>query len=234
MKPHLLALAGLIAVSTLQAQPAATATAEADTPSRAEQAVFNDPVLSAITPPFDLHYRFQRSVSDATLPPAFEDMVLLELRRGPDGNCCAVRGSFLSGAQTLKLPDIDDARVNPVTLFFLEREVRELARQTGGQAAHFRKRIRLALVDGARVRGIRVSYDGRELDATEISIAPFADDPQRSRYPLLATLQYRFIVAPDVPGGVFELRALVPGADAQATPRAADVLRLVPSPVPAR
>jgi hypothetical protein len=224
-----LALAALLVPAALSIRPARAQPAESESFSAAERAVFNEPVLSAVEPPLELHYRFSRQTSDASLPPAFEDHVRLRLRLGDDGKCCSVRSEFLSGAQALSLPEIDDARVNPVTLFFLEREVRELQRQTGGQAAHFRKRIRLALVDSARVQAVRSRYGTTEVEATEVSISPFADDPQRRRYASLAAMQYRFIVSPLVPGGVLELRALLPGSDATATPRAVEVLALVPA-----
>jgi hypothetical protein len=226
-----LALAALLVPAALSMKPARSQPTGAESFSAAERAVFNEPVLSAVEPPLELHYLFSRKASDSALPPAFEDHVRLRLRRGNDGKCCAVNSEFLSGAQELRLPELDDARVNPVTLFFLEREVRELQRQTGGQAAHFRKRIRLALVDAARVQTVRARYGTTEVEATEVSISPFADDPQRLRYASLAAMQYRFIVSPAVPGGVLELRALLPGSDAAATPRAVEVLALVPAPV---
>ncbi|RZU02223.1 hypothetical protein [Rivibacter subsaxonicus] len=215
--------------------PAGAAEAPAP-PSAAERAVFNEPVLSSLPLPSELRYRFVRESRDPALDPGFEDSAQMFLRRGNDGSCCSVRAEFLSGPRALQLPQFDDASVNPVTLFFLEREVRELQRLTRGQAAHFRKRIRLALVDQASMTRIRTQFDGREIEATEVRISPFLDDPSRGRFPELATMQYRFTLSPQVPGGVLELRAVLPAAEAGGAPRAEEVLTLLPSgakPLPA-
>jgi hypothetical protein len=56
--------------------------------------------------------------------------------------------------------------------------------------------------------------------ATEIHIAPYRDDPARSRYEKFAEKTYTFTLADDVPGKVVELRSelSVPG-DAAGKPR---------------
>ena len=40
---------------------------------------------------------------------------------------------------------------NPVLLYFLERDIREMERLTGGKSGYFRKAIRLALARSASV-----------------------------------------------------------------------------------
>jgi hypothetical protein len=205
--------------------------------SPAEQAVFQDPHLHNVHLPAKLHYEFRRSGSQA-LATAFQDEVTLQLGARADGGCCTAQGRFLSGARAMPLPDLDDARSNPVTLFFLEREVRELQRATGGQAAHFRRRIRLALAD-AQVATTTIRYDGRELEAQQITIAPYLDDPQRARFQRQAATRYQFTLSRHVPGGVYRIRTtLPPTADAKSpdaqsadgTPLTEETLTLQPAP----
>jgi hypothetical protein len=112
-----------------------------------------------------------------------------------------------------------------VLLYFLEHDVRELQRRTGGQANYFRRRLRQALVDRARIESTRVTLGDRELPARVVQVQPYADDPRRARYERYAALQYRFVLGDAVPGGVYELHTLLPGAEG-AAPLLEEVLTL--------
>lgn len=187
--------------------------------SPAEQALFQDAHLKDLRPPVQLRYEFERRSSVAGDPVApFSDQVSLQFGVRPDGSCCTTQGQFLSGPRAMALPDIESATSNPVTLFFLEREVRELQRATGGQAAHFRRRIRLALADAAQVSATTVRHGGRELPATLIRITPYANDPLRSRFAAYAGTQYQFTLCSQVPGGVFSIRTTVPAPEGENQP----------------
>lgn len=202
----------------------ATGQQAAETPSSppispAEQALFQDAHLKDLHPPVQLRYGFERRTSVAGDPAAsFSDQVSLQFGARPDGTCCTTQGQFLSGPRAMVLPDIESASANPVTLFFLEREVRELQRVTGGQAAHFRRRIRLALADAAQVSATTVRHGGRELPATLILITPYANDPLRSRFAAYAGTQYQFTLCSQVPGGVFSIRTTVPASEGENQP----------------
>ena len=206
--------------------------------SPAEQALFQDAHLKDLHPPVQLQYEFERRSAVAGDPVApFRDQVSLQFGARPDGSCGTTQGQFLSGPRAMALPDIEAATSNPVTLFFLEREVRELQRATGGQAAHFRRRIRLALADAAQVSATTVRHGGRELPATLIRITPYVDDPVRARFAAYAATQYQFILCSQVPGGVFSIRTTVPAAGGQTgvqnqadrPPRSEETLSLLPS-----
>jgi hypothetical protein len=179
--------------------------------SRAERLVFLDAHFAGILPPQTLLYHWRREGGgEATL----EDDATLVLTRTASGGCCSVHGQYLSGEQAVNLPDIEDARANPVILFFLEQQVRQLQRSTKGSIAHFRRRIRQSLADAASVSAATVHWGGRELPASLVHIAPFLDDPYRARFEREATTEYSFILSDGVPGGVYQLRAALPGADA--------------------
>lgn len=177
--------------------------------SAAERLLFVDPHLKSLRPPRRLRYRFLHREPTAAAA-AFDDDVTLALKAGAGGACCAVAGQFLSGPREVRLPEIGDAQSNPVTLFFLEREVREMQRTTGGQAAHFRRRIRVALAESTP-RPITLRHDGRELQGQEIVIAPYADDPMRHRFERQAGTRYRFVLSPDVPGTLWRIEAELAG-----------------------
>lgn len=177
--------------------------------SRAEKLVFVEHQLANVKAPASLRYTFVKSGS---LEAGFEDEVRIDVKRKGQG-CCSVQGSFLSGARRLmQLPEIDDAQANPVILYFLERDIREMERLTKGKSGYFRKRIRMTMVDEATVRDTRITFEGREIDAQEVSLSPYASDPLRARFEKYAQKRYTFVLASAVPGGVYQVRTALPGA----------------------
>ena len=197
---HLIAtlLLGLLAPLTCSAQ----AQDKTDF-SPAERLLFMTNQLTALKPPTTLRYTFRKSGS---MEEGFDDSVSISLSKQPDGSCCAGVGDFLTGARKLRLPEVPVAEGNPVILYFLEHDVREMQRLTKGSQYHFRKRIRMAVYQGAKVREVSLGYKGKTIQGTEIFIAPFLDDPNRPRYEKLAVKQYRFLLSNAVPGGVYGIR----------------------------
>lgn len=201
----------------------AGAAAQAPAPvSRAEQLIFVEPQLRELRPPLTLRYRFEHSGSQEA---AWADDVRIELSARPDGVCCAADGRFLSERRALALPAVEAAVSNPITLYFLEYDVREMQRLTKGQQAHFRRRIRLALADAAEVGSTTVRHGGRDWPATTVRIRPYLDDPYRPRFERYAGKEYWFVLAPGVPGSVYQLRTRVP-APAGGAPLIEDILTL--------
>lgn len=200
----------MIAAALLLGAAGLVSAQAASAPSPAEQALFTEAHFAQLKPPTQLRYRYERRVPAKT-DAGFADNVTLHLMPTAAGGCCAVRGEFLSGARQLALPEVDEAVSNPVTMYFLEREVRELQRDTKGQAAHFRRRIRLALAEAPPPRALTVRHEGRELAARELEIAPYLNDPMRPRFERQAQRRYRFVLAAGAPGVVFRIEAEQPG-----------------------
>jgi hypothetical protein len=175
--------------------------------SAAERALFMTDQFAKLRPPMTLRYRYQRSGS---LEPAFDDKVSIALKaQAGTGRCCDATGEFLSGERKLELPPVEGASGNPVTLFFLERDVREMERLTKGKSNYFRKRIRMAVYQGAQQRAVRLRYRGKAVAGQEFTITPYVDDPNRPRFEQFANKRYVFTLSNEVPGGVYGIRVLV-------------------------
>ena len=196
------------------------ATTHAEEPARnysaAERALFMTDQLAKLRPPQTLRYQFHRTGS---LEPPFDDTVAMALTaQAGTGRCCDVTGEFLSGERRVELPPVEGASGNPVTLYFLERDVREMQRLTTGKSAYFRKRIRMAIFQGAQQRDVTLRYRGKMVAGQEFTVAPYLDDPNRPRFERFANKRYVFTLSDAVPGGVYSIRALVAdpakGADA--------------------
>ena len=191
--------------------------------SAAEQALFVTNHLNALKPSTTLHYRFRKSGS---LEPGFEDTAAIALTAQADGKCCAAVAEFLSGPRRLALPEIEAAQGNPVILYFLERDIREMERLTKGKANYFRKRIRMAVADAARITDVTLPYQGRNVAAKELTITPYTDDPLRARFEQLVNKRYVFTLSDAVPGGVLSIRTQVDAAAAGSPPLLAEEMSL--------
>jgi hypothetical protein len=215
--------ARLCLVALLLAAAAPAPAAEEQQPiSPAERLLFAEQHLGGVKPPLSLRYDYRKSGS---LESASEDAVVLQLSEASDGRCCNTKTGFASG-QRLPQLEVADARANPVLMYFLEHDVREMQRLTRGQPNYFRKRIRMALAEHAQVSAITVRYRGRDVAARQVSVTPYADDPMRARYDRLADKQYFFVLADAVPGGIAQIRTLLPAAQAGETPVLQETLTL--------
>lgn len=174
--------------------------------SEAEQRLFVDDHLRGLRGPTTLEYAYAKRGS---LEDAVEDTARVVVGAPAAGGGQTVKVEYLTATRKLELADIDAANANPVILFFLERDVREMHRLTGGSANYYRKRIRMALADGASVEKVTRTIGPRRIAATEIRLTPYRDDPARSRYEKFADKAYTFTLSDDVPGKVVELRTEV-------------------------
>ena len=180
--------------------------------SAAERLLFMSSQLRNVKAPATLGYSFRKSGS---MEEGFTDKVGVALSPSPDGSCCLGKGSFLTGARALQMPELEGGEGNPVTMYFLERDVREMQRLTKGSQNYFRKRIRMAIYNAATVRDVSLSYKGKPVGGKEITIAPYADDPNGQRFEKLVGKQYQFLLSDAVPGGVYSIRTRVDGLDAK-------------------
>jgi hypothetical protein len=174
--------------------------------SRAERAIFMSKHLDNVRPPATLHYRYVKS---GTMETGFEDRITLKLTARGDRSCCTANAEFLSGARRLALPEVESAEGNPVLLYFLERDIREMSRLTRGQSNYFRKRIRMAIYQTAEMRELTLPFRGKQVLARQFTVAPYVDDPLRERFAKLVGKRYTFTLSESVPGGVYAVATQV-------------------------
>lgn len=176
--------------------------------SPAETLLFETNHLKQIRQPVSLYYDFRKNGS---LEAPYQDTVEIAIEAvAPDG-AKDVSARYLSGEQQKNFPPVEHARGNPVIMYFLERDIHEMQRLTGGNWRYFQKRIRQALADKAQVRPVKFRRGSEEMNGQEIRITPYADDPQKARYENLARKYYVFVLSDAIPGGVYEMRAVAPG-----------------------
>jgi hypothetical protein len=190
----------LRACTALLALEALMDTTSAQPVSPAETLLFETDHLARTKAPATLTYDF-RKVSNVEA--GFTDTVELGLTR--EGGRVHARLRFLSGERQREVPDIDDVHGNPVLLGFLERDIAEMKRLTGGSTTYFRKRIRMALAQGAQLTRQPISFQGKTHDARVVRIQPYLDDPLHARFEQYVRKTYTFVLSEEVPGGVYRI-----------------------------
>lgn len=196
----------------------------ADEFSAAEQKVFLDNHLKNIPKATTIGYHYRQT---GKAEDSYEDEVKLVVGEGAaDKRSLAV--DYLSGKHKVDLPSIEGATGNPVLLYFLEHDIRDMHDRLGGQQAYFRKRIRLALADAATVKPVKLSYRGRNVDGNEVSIEPYINDALKDRLGAFVAKRYVFVLSDAVPGAVYELRTDTPAASGSSpSPAVATSLKIV-------
>lgn len=177
--------------------------------SQAEVLLFETDHFGRVRAPATLVYAFRKT---GNLEPGFDDTVRLDLVAANGAKKVDVH--FLTGPRKHDIPALDDAHGNPVLLGFLERDILEMKRLTGGSTNYFRKRIRMALAEAAQVTREQITYGGQRLAAQVVRIQPYLNDPLAARFQTYVDKSYTFVLSEQVPGGVYQLRSTLgkPGA----------------------
>lgn len=183
--------------------------------SEAERLLFTENHFASLASAARLHYEYRRSGS---LEAEFADKVGVAVSAKGAAGSRGAKVDFLTGTRRLDLPPVKDVEGNPLILYFLEREVREMHRLTGGSVNYYRKRIRMAFAESAQVRTVTANVGGKPVQAKEIRIAPYRDDPARPRYEKFAEKTFVLTLSDQVPGGIVEMRSELLQAVAGAPP----------------
>lgn len=178
--------------------------------SEANQLLFFSDHLRNIEKPITLRYRFEKKGS---LEEGFTDQVDVQIQELHENGSKRVRIKYFTGARQRHIPAIDGATGNPLLTVFLQRDVREMARLTGGHWRHFQKQIKLALEETAQVTAAEIKLAGRQLSARNIVIHPYRDDPMVERFQEYRGKYYVFTLIEALPGEVYEIRAVTPSAE---------------------
>jgi hypothetical protein len=174
--------------------------------SAAEKLLFVSEHMQNVTPPKELRYSFVHREPGKD----FRDRVTVAVTAKNADGSVAASAHFLNGDNALTLPAINEAHGNPALLGFLEHDLNEMKRLTGGSTSYFRKRIRMALAESASVEDVSLNYGGRQVKGKKIAIQPYRNDPMREKMPKYEGKNYVFIISDAVPGSLYQLRSSVP------------------------
>jgi hypothetical protein len=117
---------------------------------------------------------------------------------------------FFKGEHNRPYQDRNNQQGNGIFVLYLEFDIRELDRLTGGDWAYFQRKIRWSLSKGATKEEIEIDYQGKKVKAVQYTIQPFINDPKNARYTLYASKYYIFTLSEEIPGEIYQIRTVVP------------------------
>lgn len=120
---------------------------------------------------------------------------------------------FFTGPHKRPYEPMENQRGNGVFVLFLEFDVHEMNRLTGGEWRYFQRKLRWAFAAGAEKKLVDIDYNGQTVKGVQYTIQPYINDPKNSRYKLYANKYYMFTLSEDIPGEIYEIRTVVPDGD---------------------
>jgi hypothetical protein len=175
--------------------------------SRANTLLFVSDHLANISSPATLVYDFRRTGAQAE---PFTDTVRARIVEVTEQGSKNIEVDLFTGTRRRYVAPVQEARGNPVIMVFLQHDVSHMSRQLQGPLRHFQNQIKRALAEQAQISTVEISHQGKTLPGTQITIAPYVNDPERERFETYAGKSYVFILADGIPGNVYEIRSVVP------------------------
>ncbi|MGB5736684.1 MAG: hypothetical protein WBM40_19825 [Thiohalocapsa sp.] len=208
---YLQTLVAALALATIATPGVSPAQETADEINQAQQVIFMGDHLQQLVEGQTVVYRFTRRASGE---PDQHDEVRMTVDKVRDDSRRNLSFQFLSGADQIDFPTAVGYRGNPVAIQFLERDIRDMAQATGTPTAYFRNRVRNAFKQ-PQIEQTRLTVDEATVDALEISVTPFRDDPNLAQTAGYAGKQYRFAYSEQIPGHLISIQTqMTDGNDA--------------------
>ena len=146
------------------------------------------------------------------IDPPYVSPVEMDVREvGPDGDK-SVYFDLFTGKDRRQFGPMVAREQNPLILVLLQRDVSQMAQLTGGASGYFQQQIRHAFNDPAESTPVEIELKDRKVQGTRLVMRPFERDPHLERFPQFKEKAYEFVVADDVPGGLYQLVTRVPDA----------------------
>jgi len=171
--------------------------------------------LANIKKPLSMYYEFIKSGS---LEEGFSDSVYLKiLELNEDGSKNAALDFFTADQKQAVRPDnVTNITGNPVLGVFLQGDVYEMGRLTGGHWKYFHKQIKVSLRENAVIEPTSFNFNGKEYKGEKILFSPYMNDPHRRDFEKFADKYYEFIFSDDIPGTLYQIKTVIPSKDENA------------------
>lgn len=187
-----------------------TAGAGAAEVSRANRLLFLSDQLAPLGRQTTLYYELRSHGGEDGQ--SFTDRIVMRLKAPQSGSGWDASFDYLSGERRRYVPPENNVLGNPIIKIFLQRQVVEMQRHTGGSWRYFQKAVKRALADSGTVAPASFEFQGKKVRGTRIAIEPYQGDPSRERIGDYASVRYVFLLSEKVPGMVYRMKAVLPRA----------------------
>lgn len=194
--------------------------------SEMEVRLWKTPHLINITKPVRLYYEFSKTGS---YEEGFEDSIFLDVLQLNEDGTKNTNLEFFTGErkQSIRPDNVTNVVGNPVLGIFMQGDMYEMDRFTGGSWRHFMKQMKIAFRETSVVEAVTIEYNGNSVEAKKYSVKPFVNDKRRRQYEDFANKVYEFTFSKAVPGELYQIRTLVPGREGDEVPYIEEILTLV-------
>jgi hypothetical protein len=169
--------------------------------------LFDKSHLKNIHEPTNITYTYKKS---SYVEGEREDTVVMKVSNIRNTGRRDTEFVFFTGEHNRPYQARPDQRGNGVFVYFLEYDIHEMERMTGGDWRYFQRKIRWSMAEGAKKEQVEVDYNGEKVKAWQYTIQPYLNDPENSRYGLYAGKYYIFTLSEDIPGEIYQVRTIVP------------------------
>ena len=175
--------------------------------SELNNALFDKAHMKNVTQPETLVYQYKR---DSVIDDSREDTVKMSVSNIRNTGRCDLSFEFFTDKFNRPYQAMENQRGNGVFALFLEFDIHEMDRITGGEWRYFQRKLRWAFAEGAVKKIIEVDYQGKKVKAQQFIVQPYVNDPKNDRYKLYANKYYIFTLSEDIPGEIYQVRTVVP------------------------
>lgn len=176
--------------------------------SNTENKLWMDKHLLNISKPTRLYYEFEKTGS---YEEGFVDDVYLDVFKFNEDNTRDAKLEFFSAErkQNVSSDNVVNITGNPVIGIYLQGDIYEMSRLTGGHWRYFLKQIKLAMAKQNESEAVTVSIQNKEYSAEKIALFPFKGIARKYRLKEFWDKRYEFIVSDDIPGKLYQIRTVI-------------------------
>lgn len=178
--------------------------------SEMNNVLFDSAHLANIEQPGTLTYHYAKN---SVVDDSREDTIKVEVSNIRNTGRRDLAFQFFTGENKRPYEPMENQRGNGVFVLYLEFDVHEMNRLTGGEWRYFQRRLRWAFAEGGSKKTVDIDYKGKKLKGTQYIVQPYINDPKNKRYKLYANKYYIFTLSDDIPGEIYQVRTVVPDGD---------------------
>lgn len=172
------------------------------------QALYDLGQLELLSQGSEVTYRFQKTGSDERLVGAnMADDIKLAIAKVNDKGQRDVVIRVFTGEYARDPSSFPELSTNPLLIWFLDRTVSQFKALAGGDHMYLKKRFVDALADSAKVETVKIDVDGKQADATKVTVLPYSNDPSAKKMQGFEYSRWEFIVSKAVPGYIYDFKA---------------------------
>ena len=158
----------------------------------------------------------------------FLDDVYLDVVEINEDNTRNTRLQFFSAErkQNISASNVTNVLGNPVIGAYLQGDIHEMNRLTGGNWKYFLREIKLAMADSNESESITIDFNGEKHQGEKIVLDPFHSHVNKERLKEFSDKRYEFILSDTVPGKLYQVKTVINDVENPDAPLIEEVLTL--------